>query len=214
MINVANGGMALGQLRDIRLSGFKRIGRPGFARNGSSESVEESIQAREREAYQRGRQEAEEQSAKRLDQVRHELTESQEARAVELMAELNRTVTGQLSEMFKALEKHVVMLAAESAIRLTSGLPISADLIEAHVREAMSLVEQETEVAIRLHPEDLALLEQHRSALLNRGDTTPVLRFRGDPKVGRGGCILETKFGELDARRETKIELLKRAVNE
>ena len=215
MINVANGGITLGQLRDIRIAGFKQMARPypSGVRNGS-ESAEESAQSREQTAYQRGRQEAEEQNAKRLGQLRQEMAESQQARAVELMTELNRTVNGQLAEMFKALEKHVVLLAAESAIKLTSGIPISADLIEAHVREAMSMVEQETEIAVRLHPEDLALLETHQSALLNQNGTTPVLRLRPDPKISRGGCILETKFGELDARRETKIELLKRAVNE
>ena len=217
MIKVENGLVALGQLRDIRLSGFKQIARPqnGYgARNGAPESSEDSLQAKERAAYQRGRQDAEEQSAKRMNQLRQELDGSQQARAIELMTELNRTVNGQLGEMFKALEKHVVMLAAEAAIKLTAGIPISADLIEANVRETMSLVEQETEVAVRLHPEDLALLEKHQSGLLNRPDSSPILRLRPDPKVSRGGCILETKFGELDARRETKIELLKRAVNE
>ena len=217
MIKVANDGSALGQLRDIRLSGFRQIGKPSYAngvRNGAAEPQEDLLQAKERAGYQRGRQDAEEQNAKRMNQLRQELDETQQARVVELMVELNRAVNLQLSEMFKSLEKHVVMLAAEAAIKLTSGIPISADLIEAHVREAMSMVEQETEIAVRLNPEDLALLEKHQSTLLNRTDSTPVLRLRPDAKVSRGGCILETKFGELDARRETKIELLKRAVNE
>jgi len=65
-----------------------------------------------------------------------------------------------------------------------------------------------------LNPNDLALLEQHQSALLNRAGGAAVLRFRPDARIDRGGCLVETKFGEIDARRETKIELLRKAVNE
>ena len=78
----------------------------------------------------------------------------------------------------------------------------------------MNLIEHDTEITVVLNPNDLALLEQHQSALLNRTGGAAVLRFRPDAKIGRGGCLVETKFGEIDARRETKIELLRKAVNE
>jgi flagellar biosynthesis/type III secretory pathway protein FliH len=38
------------------------------------------------------------------------------------------------------------------------------------------------------------------------------VEFRPRPEVSRGGCILHTRFGVIDARRETKIESLRDAL--
>lgn len=219
MVKIANNVSILGYLRDIRLSGSKpHINGNGQNGNGSSrvvlETKEESAQAREQAAYERGQREAEQRHARQIEELRGEWETGHRAEVLRVLEGLNKSIHLQMAEVFKSLEKHVVMLAAEAAIKLTSGIPISADMVEAYVQEAMNLVEQDTAITVILNPEDLALLEQHQSSLLNRAGAYPVVKLRPDPKIGRGGCLVETKFGELDARRETKIELLKRAVNE
>ena len=219
MVKVANSVSILGHLRDIRLSVSKRPmngnGHIGNGANrGSLEISEEVLQAREQAGYERGWREAEERLTRQSEALRQEWETNHRSEVIQVLENLNERVHAQMAEAFKALEKHVIMLAAEAAVKLTSGIPISADMVDAYVREAMNLVEHDTEIAIVLNPEDLALLEQHQSTLLNRAGTHPVVKFRADPKLSRGGCLVETKFGELDARRETKIELLKKAVNE
>ncbi len=218
MVKIANNVTVLGHLRDIRLSVSKPSVNGGHLRNGSSrpspELSEEALRAREQAGYERGQMDADQRYARRIEELRQEWEASHRAEVIRVLESLNENVHAQLGEVFKSLEKHVVMLAAEAAIKLTSGIPISADMVEAYVREAMNLVEHDTEIAVVLNPEDLALLEQHESSLLNRAGTHPVVKFKGDPKLSRGGCLVETRFGELDARRETKIELLKKAVNE
>ena len=37
-------------------------------------------------------------------------------------------------------------------------------------------------------------------------------RFLASPEVTRGGCLVQTHFGTVDARRETKFDLLKRTL--
>lgn len=209
----------LGYLRDIRVSGFKRMANEKNANSEqenreAAELAEEALQTRERAGYERGRQEAEQHHARQLEEARRKWEQEHREHVLHLLETVNKRVNQQAGEMFKALEKHLIMLAAEAAIKLTSGIPISTDMVEAHVRDALGLVERETEVTVVLNPEDLSLLEQHQSTLLNQSGSSPVMRFRADPKLSRGGCLLETRFGELDARRETKIELLKKAVNE
>jgi flagellar assembly protein FliH len=219
MVKIANSVSVLGHLRDIRLSGI----RPAINGNGHSASStqrgglelsEEKLREREQSGYERGQRDAEERHTRRIEELRREWEENHRTEAVRILENLNKSVHLQMAETFKSLERDVVMLAAEAAIKLTSGIPISTDMVEAYVREAMNLVEQDTEISIALNPEDLALLEQHQSSLLNRPGAYPVVKFRADSKLSRGGCMVETKFGELDSRRETKIELLKKAVNE
>lgn len=220
MVKIASNVSILGPLRDIRVVGFK----PRMNGNGHTVKTaprveletknDEELQARERAGYERGKKEAEERLARQMETLQSEWETNHRAEVLNVLEALNRNVHQQMAETFKSLEKHVIMLAAEAAIKLTAGIPISADMVEAYVAEAMNHVEQDTEVTIILSPDDLALLEQHQSSLLNRAGAYPVIRFRPDPKMSRGGCLIETKFGELDARRETKIELLKKAVNE
>ena len=218
MVNVAHNVSILGHLRDIRLASFKpRINGNGAGSTSSrlpEETSEEELRGREQTGYERGQRDAEQRCAQKVEELRQEWESAHRADAIRILEGLNRNLHTQLGEMFRSLEKHVVLLAAEAAIKLTSGIPISADMVESCIREAMNLIEHDTEITVVLNPNDLALLEQHQSALLNRAGGAAVLRFRPDARIDRGGCLVETKFGEIDARRETKIELLRKAVNE
>jgi flagellar biosynthesis/type III secretory pathway protein FliH len=62
---------------------------------------------------------------------------------------------------------------------------------------------------VLLHPEDLELLQRLDSPLLEAARTSPAA-FLAAPEVTRGGCLVRTRFGTVDARRETKFDLLKR----
>lgn len=226
MVKIANN-VSFVRLRDIRVSSSKSLVQNGGTAGSSGsnvkgvasqrpgvETTDELVKASEQAGYERGRKEAEQENLRQIEQLRADWESKHRAETIRILEELNKSVHVQMSEVFKSLEKHVVTLAAEAAIRLTSGAPVSADVVESYVREAMNLVEHDTEITVLIHPEDLALLEQHQSSLLNRAGTTPLLKFRADLKISRGGCVMETRFGELDARRETKIELLRKAVNE
>jgi flagellar biosynthesis/type III secretory pathway protein FliH len=64
-----------------------------------------------------------------------------------------------------------------------------------------------------VHPDDLALLRQHQAPILDGLPDSGPLRFVSAPDVGRGGCVIQTRFGLVDARRETKIEQIRQSLN-
>lgn len=68
---------------------------------------------------------------------------------------------------------------------------------------------------LRLHPDDAAWLSQHPEAVDElRGQHTIAskLELLSDPDVARGGCIVESNIGDLDARVETRLTLLAAAL--
>jgi flagellar assembly protein FliH len=109
-------------------------------------------------------------------------------------------------------ENMLVSLALEVAQKLVSDLPISVPMVESAVRDALAQVEGTTQFTVRLHPADLELLQKAGCSLLTSGDGSGEFRFLGSPDVGRGGCLVQTRFGTVDARRETKFDLLKRSL--
>jgi flagellar assembly protein FliH/type III secretion protein L len=67
-------------------------------------------------------------------------------------------------------------------------------------------------VRLRVHPDDLAAVEGRQAALLARLADGAALEVVGDEAVGRAGCVVETPVGRVDARLETQLAALERAL--
>jgi flagellar assembly protein FliH len=123
-----------------------------------------------------------------------------------LLASLRQAVP----QVIRDTESMMVSLTLEVAQKLVADMPVSAAMVEAVVHDALGQVESTAQVTVRLHPADLKLLQKAHSSLLVTDEGANEFRFLGSPDVTRGGCLVQTRFGVVDARRETKFDLLKR----
>jgi flagellar assembly protein FliH len=128
----------------------------------------------------------------------------------ELMQGTLTSLRQAVPQVIRDAENMLVSLALEVAQKLVSDMPISVPMLEAAVRDALAQVEGTTRMTVRLHPSDLELLQKSGSPLLSGAEGSDEVRFLGSPEVARGGCLVQTRFGTVDARRETKFDLLKR----
>ena len=69
-------------------------------------------------------------------------------------------------------------------------------------------------VRVRVHPDDAAAVIARRDALAGRAPPAAALEIVGDDSVGRHGCVIETAVGRVDARLETQLDALERALTE
>jgi flagellar assembly protein FliH len=173
-------------LRDVRL-----------LTQAPAQDWQEHIREREQSAYERA-------LSGQLLQQRNEMVELQRG----VVDSLRQTVPQVIQETESAL----IHLALAAAQKIIAGLPVSSEMVEAVVREAVHQVEDAAEITIQLHSEDLALLRKHNSPLLNGLPETGTLRFTNSSEVTRGGCLVQTRFGLIDARRETKLEQLRQTL--
>lgn len=164
----------------------------------------EPLQEQEQAAYERGRRDAEQALSAQLLQQRNE------------MAELQNGVIKSLKQMFpqmaREMEAALIQLALESVKKVVAGVKIDSKIVETVVKEALAQVQDTAEVSIQLNPEDLALLRKNKSPLLEDLPETGSLRFVPSAEVTRGGCVVQTRFGVVDAQRETKMEQIQKAV--
>lgn len=158
----------------------------------------------EHEAYERGRQDGERALSAQLLEQRGELLELQQG----IFAALQSAV----SQVVQQTEQQLLNVALEAAKKIVAGLDISQELVERVVREAVAEVEDGAEITIQLHAADLALLRKHQSPVLQGLPNAGPLRFVASGEVTRGGCLVQTRFGVLDARRETKLEQLRESL--
>lgn len=168
---------------------------------------------REQVGYERGRQEAALEYEVRIKNLRVELDNSRCNGVTNLLANLEQAVQVQISRRLKDLEGELIEFSTEAAIRLVSGVPITTDLVEAAIRDAVSNAEQNTEVSVYVNPEDMKMLKTGESDLLSQSPHERKMKFVIDPKITRGGCVVDTDCGLIDGQRETRIELLKQTLD-
>jgi flagellar assembly protein FliH len=169
-----------------------------------SAQIEERIHEREQSSFERGRREGERALSEQLLRQRAELTELQNG----VLASLRGAVT----QVTRDCEGAMVALALEIAGKIVADMPISSEMVEAAVREALTHVEQQSSLTVLLNPMDYELLQQANAPLLLTDMGGERLRFQTSPKVSRGGCLVQTRFGVIDAQRETKFDVLKQSL--
>ena len=165
----------------------------------------EFLREREQSAFERGRQEGEHALSEQLLRQRNE--------TVELQSGVINSLREAVSQVSQETETALIDVALEAARKIVAGMPVSVELVENVVREAVKQAEGSTEITVQLNPEDLALLRLHNSTLINGLPETGPLRFTSTAEVTRGGCFVQTRFGMIDARRETKMNQLRQTLS-
>lgn len=155
----------------------------------------------EEEAYERGRLDGEKALSAQLLEQRGELLELQQG----VLASMRAAVP----QIIQQTEQQLMEVALESARKVVAGIAITPEVVAAVVTEAVGEVEDGAEITVHLHADDLALLRKHQSPILQGPPDAGTMRFVSSTEVTRGGCLVQTRFGLLDARRETKFEQLR-----
>jgi flagellar assembly protein FliH len=163
------------------------------------------LRDREQAAYHRGQQDGERALTQQLLQ--------QQGETGELQNGVLQSLTRAIPQVVRETENILIQLALDSAQKIVAGMPITAEMIEAVVTEAVRQVEGSAEITVQLHPEDFKLLRLHHSAVLTGLPESGPLHFTGSSEVTRGGCLVQTRFGVIDARRETKLEHLRQTLS-
>jgi flagellar biosynthesis/type III secretory pathway protein FliH len=119
--------------------------------------------------------------------------------------EADRLLAGakaQVVELAFAIAGRVLARAAESDPRV---------VVESAER-ALEAVRRRAEVVVRVHPQDLAALQAEEPGLAGRLTRARGLRLAADDAVERGGVVVETEAGSVDATFAAQLDGLRRAL--
>lgn len=115
-------------------------------------------------------------------------------------------LTTETDKFFHDSEKMLVMLALKAAEKvIQKNVEADESLVENLITHALRWVKSREKVIIHVNPIDYEKLKDRKDA-----DNSPdaALRFVPAASVDRGGCILETEWGYVDAQISTQIEEL------
>ena len=125
--------------------------------------------------------------------------------AAQMAAQIG-TLLQSTGNQLDALERDMARCLADCATRLArqivrSELSVRPELVGVVAREATeSLLLSARHITLRAHPDDLALVAQGAADVLKaRG-----ARLIADPSLQRGGCLVESDIGVLDATLQAR----------
>jgi flagellar assembly protein FliH len=161
----------------------------------------------EREAYEAGFAQGEkdgfEMGAKKLDKM------------LDLTEETLKGMVSYKSEFIKLYEKEILHLIFHIAEKVVRGkVKIDHTVVRETILEAFNLVVDRSEVTIRISPEDIEYVKEIRAEFLDRIKDLKSITVESDPSVNPGGCFMETVFGHIDARLESQLDKIARAVEQ
>jgi len=114
----------------------------------------------------------------------------------------------------EAAKDAAIVLARKMAEKIV-GHAVTVDaavLREIAARALIELKPGKEAVLLRVHPEDLASLAPAQAAWVTKLGVQADVKLVADPSVGRFGCVVETRVGRVDARLDTQLDALERAL--
>jgi flagellar assembly protein FliH len=119
------------------------------------------------------------------------------------------------SEIIKNVEQQLVMivlLITRKVIKTIS--EHQKGVVMQNIREALYKVRGRTDVVIRVNIADLELTTEHKEEFLKLMDDIKNVSILEDSTVDRGGCIIETDFGNIDARIASQFQEIEDRIKE
>lgn len=155
------------------------------------EARREGYQAGQAEGREAGRAAAREEARQRLEALAALVDELARAR----------------EELAARYEEDIVELALAVAARIVrKESSLGADTVRELLRETLPRMGGAVKITITVHPDDMAAIEQDARQLASLAEGRAGVTWVTDEAVTRGGCVVETERGGVDASVETRVE--------
>jgi flagellar assembly protein FliH len=163
------------------------------------------LEAAEREAAKKGREDGREEGYKegvaeveRLVGRLHVILD----RAMDKRAEILAETEAQVVELVLLVAKKVVKVISEN----------QKSVVVQNIQQALRKLKTKSDVIVRVNIADLQLATEHVKDFVAMAENAKKLQIVEDGTVDRGGCVIETDFGEIDARIASQLNELEERI--
>ena len=127
------------------------------------------------------------------------------------------TIVGQAidvrEDIIAASEKQMVDMILMIARKVIKDEVVERkEVVLNNIREALRRIKDRDRVNIRVNFADLELTTAHKDELIKMMESLRKVNIYEDSRVDRGGCIIETDVGSIDARISTQLKEIEEAI--
>jgi flagellar assembly protein FliH len=113
------------------------------------------------------------------------------------------------SKIIQQSENMLIELALKIVEKIVPEIPeIFPKILIKTLENIIQYLNDEPIFTLHLHPEDLQDIEELQNKFRKRLPGLEKISIKKDPKIIRGGCIVETENGKIDARIDSQVNKL------
>ena len=169
--------------------------------------TQENISGIEQEAYEKSFAQGEKDG--------FEFGEKKAIKVIENIENLFNEMAGLKHDALKQHEKEIIDLIFAVAEKIVHYEVRSKEsVIKNAIFDALKLSVEKSKVVFNVNPDDYDYVEKLRPELFNQNKGLKSIVVTSDPGVSRGGCYLETPYGNIDATIESKLEKIYQCLQE
>ena len=171
----------------------------------TGETDRERISLMEKEAYEKAFKLGENAGVERGEGMFRSAVQTFTEAAEELkrmQQEFYHQVEGEILDLVLATTRKVVQREVDS----------QKDMILHVLKEAMAKAIDRERIRVRINPSDFDFVHAHKPDIVQAVDGIKHLVIERDEAISRGGAIVESDYGTIDARIERRIEEVEKAM--
>lgn len=169
--------------------------------------IKQKVEAVEKEAFDKGYAEGRD---KGFQEGRHEVE-----RLVDTLQKIVSSAIEKRNEIIQESETQVinlVLLIVKKVIKVIS--ENQKNVVINNVVQALRKLKSRGDVVIRVNLSDVELTSGHINDFMKMVENVKSVTVLEDSSVDRGGCIIETDFGEIDARISSQLHEIEEKILE
>jgi flagellar assembly protein FliH len=185
-----------------RVQGDDTLLSDGFDLEQTKDAFAKKVKQAEQEFYDKGLSEG----------IRkgRELQSNDTLLSVQTMASIVKEISALKKSILENADEQIIQLSlaiAEKVIHLE--VTTNREVIRNVLKEAIKNIGDRENMKIRVHPLDFHFMIEIKSDFLQNFDGIRNMVFEEDESIHRGGAIIETLFGEVDARLDQQYNEIK-----
>jgi len=149
------------------------------------------------------------------EEIRDQAREQGRADGRADVAGLLTRARGEADRRLAASEDEIRTLAVRIAERIVRRqLDLRPEAVVDIAKAALADARGRHDFVLRVHPDDVSILEAEQPGLLARLSVSAHILVRADEAIERGGCVVESEVGTVDARLSTQLAVVEKALAE
>jgi flagellar assembly protein FliH len=122
-------------------------------------------------------------------------------------------VDAQRADVAEALERRAVELGLALAGKVLAGaIEVEPERVVESVRGALRGIVERERIIVLVNPDDMEIVRAAMDEVRASLGGIEHCEVQAERRVGRGGCVVRTPVGDVDARVETKLERAREVV--
>jgi len=130
-------------------------------------------------------------------------------RLIERLKVIIQAAIDKRKEIIEDSEEQIVRIILLIARKVVKHITAKdEEVVIRNIKAALERVQGKEQIIIRVNSADLEMTTEHKEEFISMIEDLKYIKILEDSRVDRGGCIIETDFGNVDARIASQLEEL------